>query len=624
MKRHFLWFVPAALLLGGCLAEDVMIHQVGAEGRDDYGMLGSESAVSNTSGNFLNNLSFAGDFNRDPGGVLLRLERLFSHISREEALCAMAELSLHYARSGVEPDQAVRGYLSAALYCQQYLATVDRPQEVPYSPRRLRMVRVSNLAQTELFGYLRDRELLVKTSYQLLTLTGYPVRFVEPDFRMPLADEEIADVELCSDYRTSKLSHVSYRFGLGVPLIWRLQGRHELWERLHSRSTETLPGTAVLTFKEDPNTRGYTAQWHCLDILQTDKFALADNREVPLEMDLSTPLAYITRKQPLLNYLAYTFLPEESRQMAGLYMLQPYDPKRIPVVFVHGLMSNMRTWIQMINTLQNDPVIRERYQFWGYTYSSGNPVLTSACEMRKAFDRTVAAARMRDPDNRLDQMVVVGHSMGGLLSKTLLQDARGHLLEMLTGRKGDFAELTAKLEPAEKELVRDMFEYEPRTYVKRMVFLAVPHRGAELATSPIGRLGTKLIRLPRKMVTRGHSIAQRLFAKDRLAELGDVSLRTGIDNLEPNNPVLNALMKLPFRPGVPFHSIIGNEDKANVPDGTDGVVPYASAHLDDATSETVVLSDHSVQQKLPAILELRRILHQHLHELEQAKKPQEK
>ena len=249
MKRHFLWFVPAALLLGGCLAEDVMIHQVGAEGRDDYGMLGSESAVSNTSGNFLNNLSFAGDFNRDPSGVLLRLERLFSHISREEALCAMAELSLHYARSGVEPDQAVRGYLSAALYCQQYLATVDRPQEVPYSPRRLRMVRVSNLAQTEIFGYQRDRELLVKTSYQLLTLTGHPVRFIEADFRMPLEDEEIEDVELCSDYRTSKLTHVSYRFGLGVPLIWRLQGRHELWESLHCRSTETLPGTAYQLLK---------------------------------------------------------------------------------------------------------------------------------------------------------------------------------------------------------------------------------------------------------------------------------------------------------------------------------------------------------------------------------------
>ena len=56
------------------------------------------------------------------------------------------------------------------------------------------------------------------------------------------------------------------------------------------------------------------------------------------------------------------------------------------MIFIHGLMSSPQTWIQMINTLSSDPEIRSRYQFWFYTYSSGNPVLISAGKMREAVD----------------------------------------------------------------------------------------------------------------------------------------------------------------------------------------------------------------------------------------------
>lgn len=120
-------------------------------------------------------------------------------------------------------------------------------------------------------------------------------------------------------------------------------------------------------------------------------------------------------RNPLpFDYLTYMLKPEETRQMQGLYMLEPFRDDRIPVVLVHGLMSNIRTWMQMINTLQSDPVLRKYYQFWGFTYSSGNPVLFSAKMLRDDLqleaERLSASGR---PTTMFSRMVLVGHSMAG-------------------------------------------------------------------------------------------------------------------------------------------------------------------------------------------------------------------
>ncbi|MDO4558483.1 MAG: hypothetical protein Q4C47_05920, partial [Planctomycetia bacterium] len=65
-------------------------------------------------------------------------------------------------------------------------------------------------------------------------------------------------------------------------------------------------------------------------------------------------------------------------RIAGLYMVQPYEPGRIPVVMIHGLWSSPMTWIQMFNDLHADPVIRDRYQFWFYLYPTALPYWSSA------------------------------------------------------------------------------------------------------------------------------------------------------------------------------------------------------------------------------------------------------
>jgi hypothetical protein len=65
--------------------------------------------------------------------------------------------------------------------------------------------------------------------------------------------------------------------------------------------------------------------------------------------------------------------------------IEPYQPGRIPVVFVHGTASSAGRWGDMVNDLMDDPRICDRYQFWFFTYDTGNPVLYSALLLREAL-----------------------------------------------------------------------------------------------------------------------------------------------------------------------------------------------------------------------------------------------
>ncbi len=121
------------------------------------------------------------------------------------------------------------------------------------------------------------------------------------------------------------------------------------------------------------------------------------------------------------------------------------------------------------------------------------------------------------------------------------------------------------------------------------------------------------MRIPADLLFSVHTIIEDLLEIAQIKESDDpIFLATGIDNLDPENVELNMLEELPFSPSVRYHSIIGNKDSANMPNGSDGIVPYNSSHLDGAESEIVVHSTHGVQKTLPAIDEVRRILLLHL------------
>lgn len=607
----YLLLIAAAILLfsAGC-SHEISVTRVGSRDRLGYGSVSTGNGLNQNTANLLANLLLSEQYEENPEGLLQHLQKLFRNEPRPEHLAAMADVALNLGlRFASDPDRAVGYHLAAALYSHTYLQLLDRPGEQPYSEERVGVMRIYNAATGEVFLFLRQRNLLHHKGYRLTAAGGQRVTFQAPEFRLPLSPESYSDFLLCADYRPENLTHVSRRFGLGAPLICRVKPH---LDEVRFTDNQTLPATLVLQFKPgEENRREVTGQLVFFDSRNCDEVQLGRNR-IPLEQDFSTPLAYMAHDPLPFGYLEYMLNPDKTVRMQGLYMFEPYSDDRIPVVLVHGLMSNARTWMQMINTLQNDPDLRKHYQFWGFSYSSGNPVLYSAQLLREDLqaeaDRLQATGR---PVKMFNRMVLIGHSMGGLLSKTLIMNAENRLVEPLLG--DNYREMLASLTAEQRDFVTRMMDFKALPFVQRVVFIAVPHRGSEMANSAIGRIGASLVELPQSLVQRGEGVIGNLMRHGWL-QPDNSKFQTGIDNLDPNNRTLQLLETIPFRPGVPYHSVIGNRKEAGIPGGSDGIVPYASSHLDGAVSELVVKSDHSAQQNPLAIREIRRILLEHLRQ----------
>lgn len=317
--------------------------------------------------------------------------------------------------------------------------------------------------------------------------------------------------------------------------------------------------------------------------IRSVKTALGD---FPVAMDLEAPLdatsaTGIRLGQGIANLLRVDRFSGPSR----IVFLQPFDPNKTPLVLVHGLMSTPRMWAPLVKALLADQRIRQRYQIWFFYYPTGKPVPLSALRLRDALNDVAKHHGPHKP------MILVGHSMGGILSRTQVSRMTLHDAETIApGISG--------LPP--DNLVRRALVFEPRTDVRQVVFMFTPHRGSRFASSGIGALSARLIRLPATLVEELMAVA------DHLAGVDPVRFPTSIQGLSPNSPYLRALDRT--RPTVPVHSIIGDRGRGNLTSSSDGVVPYSSSHLDFAESEVVVPTGHGGIAHPLSVQQLRRIL----------------
>jgi hypothetical protein len=220
-----------------------------------------------------------------------------------------------------------------------------------------------------------------------------------------------------------------------------------------------------------------------------------------------------------------------------------------------------------------------------------------------------------DPDGRdpcLRQMVVLGHSQGGLLAKLTAVDTGPRLWDAVS--RVPLADVRGS-ENFRTLLERALF-VTPVPSVRRLIFVATPHRGSFRAGGWVNGFLRRLMRLPGNLVALSGEVLKQegVFYAARTT----ARLPTAVENMTPNNPFLKGLSTIPVAPGVPFHSIIAVQGEGLAQLGNDGVVTYESAHLDGAASEIVVRSSHSTQSEPATIQEVRRILHLHGDELEAA------
>lgn len=338
-----------------------------------------------------------------------------------------------------------------------------------------------------------------------------------------------------------------------------------------------------------------------------DDDVVVDGRRVKLATDFTAPLAYMVSHGRNKNIdIRALFRSDKNLKHTGLYQFERYDPEKIPVVFVHGLLARPETWVPALNGLMADERVRERYQFWFFLYPTGLPVWGSAAELRSEIDRYRQAFDPGQSNRNFDRMVLVGHSMGGLLSSLQIRHGGKALWQQFLETPPE----QLSLSPALKQRIIEVVQFQPRPEVSRVVFFATPHRGSELAVNPVSEFFSRLVRLPVNFLNTDY-LELRSALRQEYRELF-VAPANSLVFLRANSPLLKAILALPMRPGVPYHSVIGDQGKGDTPESSDGVVPYWSSHMEGAASERIVPSGHGAHEDPQGIAELGRILRLHL------------
>jgi pimeloyl-ACP methyl ester carboxylesterase len=428
-------------------------------------------------------------------------------------------------------------------------------------------------------GTLALRDEQTGETSQLQIESGKPGEYQPTSFQQILKAANI---------NTKGLDENVTRTGVGGAVVGVQQ--HVPRPQLEPLKGYRVPVTAVVDFPK--SSRASSGRLRLFDPSKVTNIDLEGNHYT-LAADFSAPLASYGRINE--NWIGFLNMVsgERMRGASGLLMLQPYDPTRIPVIFVHGLLSSAYVWRNVVNSLTADPDIRRHYQFWAFSYSTGNPIAYSALLLRD--DLGYAQQRYG-----ISQLILIGHSMGGILSRMQVTNS---------GREIWNAQFKANADKLYAEVPNDsivkralIFNADPA--VKRVIFVSTPHRGSNLATGGIGALGMRLIRLPFKVVSAIPKSVEAALAPN--SDLKKYRLPTSISGLSPTNPLYQAMDKLPIE--APHNSIIGDRGRGDTPNSSDGVVPYWSSHLDSAQSEVIVPTDHGAMKSPKAVAEIHRIL----------------
>lgn len=568
---------------------------------------GEPSAVTTV---VLHRYDQARPFAKSPDSALQFLHRKALQTGEPEVLFALAELNylqgerVRRSAKPWEPRDARDYYLASAVYAWFFL--FRNPTNALSFAFDDRLRTACDLYNHGLGWALTGRRstnavVALRSGTRNLPTGRLEMSFSQPGF--PWALGQVSKFILADQYLVRGLSVRNRQPGLGAPLIAVGQTMGE------AKLARNMPVTVFLRIEggfADLSSNGCRASLELYTPFVTNHVTVA-SRLLPLETDLTAPLAYSLNQSAVWKLGMGHFLSAREMVPSDIYLMRPYQPGRVPVVFVHGTFSSPIWWAEMLNALSADPVLLERCQFWFFIYNSGNPIPYSANRLREALTEKLKQLDPEGKDPALEQMVVVGHSQGGLLAKLTATDTADLWRDMgHTNLEG--LNLTEK----EEALLRRYTLFEPLPFVTRVVFISTPHRGSYLANNFARKFARGLVTLPTTLMQDAGEVTG-LTAKLQIQGLKGVP--TSLDSMSPKNKYLLKLAEIPLAPAVKGHSIVAIRGAGDYHNGSDGVVTYQSAHVNYVESEFIVRGPHSCQSQPPVIEEVRRILHEHLSHL---------
>lgn len=510
----------------------------------------------------------------------------------------LAELS--YMQGKQTHSQA--DYLAAALYAYAYLAPGSKAMPLPYDRKFQQACDFYNLG---LVWALTPPNVPVPIASGI-----YPLPFGQITLTADPKDFEwrggtFTQFQSTATFEPEGLTNTYSTSGIGDPLAAEV-ARPSGADQALDYAPELRVPTNLLLIMDNPRQQiaqnRLTARL-AIHTIYDQRTVDVDGNPVSLNYDQTTALAFSLATTPSRVRGLLAFLNGQTRyQKPTLVALEPHQRGYMPVVFIHGTTSNSTTWANMINDLDEDPQIRDHFEFWFFSYASGNPIPYSALQLRQAITAAIAQLGGVQADPALGQITLVGHSQGGLLAKMLVINPGDKLWNGIGLPPLD----SLNLSPKSKALAKAMLFNTPMPEVKRVIFLSTPQHGSFVAGFSLAGMVAKLVKLPLDFTS---AAAEAFGGNGRVAVVGDRKMVIGsISGMSPRSPFIQTLATIPVAPGVHAHSIISVATAGPVTLGNDGVVSYSSAHITGVDSELVVNSTHSSQDNPAAVAEVERIL----------------
>lgn len=531
----------------------------------------------------------------------------------ERRLSALSELWLAYALQQNDKDKAVDdlaldGYLQSARYAYAYLFYTTRaPGERAFETRQSQVLDFYNYAVQQAVGSFFKRLPELGTDWTSAAVASWNLLKPSTDVYLGSGDYIPKELIPAEGLRFRGLRNIYRRDGFGSEFV--AVGAPPADSGKPWREPNYVPLTAVLEFPGE----NLASVLNTKDVRLYAKNPYLDNtltldgQSIPLAANFTAPYGVWLARSGFAQQSIRSLLGRGGLTKPEVLLMQPYDPNRLTVIMLHGLASSPEAWINVVNEVMGDEQLRRTYQVWEVYYPTNVPVAVNLAQIRRALDDTL---HHFDPSGRAiasNNIVLIGHSMGGVIARLLVSSSDDQLWRIVPERP----DLSAASKEKLRQRLAPYLQFSPMPQVTRAVFLAAPHRGTPVARWKLARWIGNLIRLPVTLLEEGKNITDAMQGKN--AEPGTPThLPNSIDNLSDTDPFIKASSTLPISPKVRYHTIVGTYKlKGPLVDSDDGVVPYASAHLEGADSELAVPSWHDVQEAPQAIIELRRILRVH-------------